>query len=193
MLTKKKMQMLGASLLAVVAAAAFPAAASAATCENVATSKVFAPLGDLNDYFLAPGGDFEGALTWSTAGPGDAALHPPRAARRRFHRDGAGDRRLDDVAEAVRGPAAPDAAVPRLRLPGHRHAAGRGGRRQGREPWSSAGSPAPTSRPAPPRGTWPSARCWASCRTRFKHVRLRLTAESGTWVADAVYIDPYMR
>ena len=25
----------------------------------------------------------------------------------------------------------------------------------------------------------------------FKHVRLRITAESGTWVADAVYIDPY--
>ena len=49
MLTKKKIQMLGASLLAVVAAAAFPAAASAAKCEDVATSKVFAPLGDLND------------------------------------------------------------------------------------------------------------------------------------------------
>ena len=55
---------LGAALAAVaVMAAAAPAAASAASCPVQATTQLFAPLGDTNSYFLAPGGDFEGTNT----------------------------------------------------------------------------------------------------------------------------------
>ena len=60
MLGRTKARMLRAGLAALLALVAFPAAASAADSDAVATSKVFAPIGDLNDYFLAPGGDFEG-------------------------------------------------------------------------------------------------------------------------------------
>ena len=60
---------LGAALVAVAAiAAAAPAAASAASCPAQATTQLFAPLGDANNYFLAPGGDFEGANTWTKTG-----------------------------------------------------------------------------------------------------------------------------
>lgn len=53
--------------LAVLALAlgAFPGTAGAA-CPDFPTSMVFAPWGDTSDYFLAPGGDFEGSHTsWS--------------------------------------------------------------------------------------------------------------------------------
>ena len=60
---------LGAALAAVAAiAAAAPAVASAAPCPAEATSQLFAPLGDPNSYFLAPGGDFEGVNTWTKTG-----------------------------------------------------------------------------------------------------------------------------
>ena len=60
---------LGAALAAVaVMAAAAPAAASAASCPVQATTQLFAPLGDANNYFLAPGGDFEGTNTWTKTG-----------------------------------------------------------------------------------------------------------------------------
>ncbi len=55
--------------LAVLALAlgAFPATAGAA-CPVLPASKVFASLGDTSDYFLAPGGDFEGPSTTWTGG-----------------------------------------------------------------------------------------------------------------------------
>jgi hypothetical protein len=49
-----------------------PAAALAADspeeCSVVETSKVFSFLGDQNEYFPAPGGSFEGTLTWAASG-----------------------------------------------------------------------------------------------------------------------------
>ena len=60
---------LGVALVAAsVIAAAVPSAASAAACPAQGTTQLFAPLGDTNSYFLAPGGDFEGANTWTTTG-----------------------------------------------------------------------------------------------------------------------------
>src|SRR5689334_13416058 len=68
------------ALSAVVAGAALFAAApgtasagvlvaSAPSCDNGATSQPFAQWGDNNDYFLAPGGDFEsGAGGWTLNG-----------------------------------------------------------------------------------------------------------------------------
>lgn len=58
-------RLLTSSGIVVAAFAAAPAVADA--CEYGATSQVFAPFGDANDYYLAPGGDFE-SLTWSSTG-----------------------------------------------------------------------------------------------------------------------------
>jgi hypothetical protein len=54
-----------ALLGAALASVALPAVASAAECPVESVSQPFAALGDNNDYFLAPGGDFESTLTWS--------------------------------------------------------------------------------------------------------------------------------
>jgi hypothetical protein len=58
-------RLLTSSGVAVAALAAAPAVADA--CEFGPTSRAFAPFGDGNDYYLAPGGDFE-SLTWSSVG-----------------------------------------------------------------------------------------------------------------------------
>jgi hypothetical protein len=55
-------------VIAAVALCAAPATASAAECPDQPTSMVFAPWGDTSDYFLAPGGDFEGRWTPWTGG-----------------------------------------------------------------------------------------------------------------------------
>jgi hypothetical protein len=192
MLTKKKIQMLGASLLAVVAAAAFPAAASAAKCEDVATSKVFAPLGDLNDYFLAPGGDFEGTQTWSTTGAvSQRYTHPPLP--------GAGPTGM--VLGAGGSMTSPrlcaDLLRPTLRFLAYAYQ-GRGTLRV--EAVEDHGGTVVLGRLAGANFATGAATGHVAFGTllgllpdSFKHVRLRLTAESGTWVADAVYVDPYMR
>jgi len=56
-----------------LASASIPAAASATTttttgCEPKASAPVFAPWGDLRDYYLAPGGAFEGGISWAQSG-----------------------------------------------------------------------------------------------------------------------------
>jgi hypothetical protein len=55
----------GITVLATVAVPATAGAAHDCEAESGATSQAFAQFGDYADYFLAPGGDFEGALTWS--------------------------------------------------------------------------------------------------------------------------------
>jgi len=57
-----------AFLGAALASASVPAVASAADCPVEPVSQPFASLGDMNDYFLAPGGDFESTLTWTVDG-----------------------------------------------------------------------------------------------------------------------------
>ena len=115
MLTKTKARIVRAGIAAAVALAVFPAAASA-KCETVVTSKVFAPLGDNNDYFLAPGGDFEGTLEWSTSGPVVQRWTHPALSVAGPDRPRDGHRRLRHVAQDLRGRAAPDAALRRLGL-----------------------------------------------------------------------------
>ena len=59
------------SLLTAAAAlgvAALPSAASASTCVPGPTAPVFAQFGDPAFYFLAPGGSFEGSLSWARSG-----------------------------------------------------------------------------------------------------------------------------
>jgi hypothetical protein len=49
-------------------AVAAPASASASGCSSPPVSKAFLPWGDLNDYFLAQGGDFESTGGWTFRG-----------------------------------------------------------------------------------------------------------------------------
>jgi hypothetical protein len=61
----------GAALFAALpgSASAGVLVASAPSCDNGATSQPFSQWGDANDYFLAPGGNFEsGAAGWSLSG-----------------------------------------------------------------------------------------------------------------------------
>jgi hypothetical protein len=54
----------GLGMLVAVGVPATAAAAHGCDPESGTTSQAFAQFGDYADYFLAPGGDFEGALTW---------------------------------------------------------------------------------------------------------------------------------
>jgi hypothetical protein len=83
----------GAALFAAPGAAnAGILTASAPSCDNGATAQAFAQFGDNNDYFLAPGGDFEAGAgdwadngarvvadqePWQVAGAGQSALNIP--------------------------------------------------------------------------------------------------------------------
>jgi hypothetical protein len=49
-------------------ALAAPASAASSSCSTPPPSKAFLPWGDLNDYFLAPGGDFESTSGWTFSG-----------------------------------------------------------------------------------------------------------------------------
>jgi hypothetical protein len=185
-----KRRLVRAGALAAVALASFPAMASAAKCDKVPTSKVFAAIGDNSEYFLAPGGDFEGKLSWKANGPvvqtwthpalpvagstglvlaaGGSVTSPKLCADLdhptfrffAFPRNSQGSLRVDAVDEKGRS----------VLL----------GRLNGSAVTLNSGLLA--------FGTALGLEVDAS-----KHVQLRLTAESGTWIADAVYIDPYMR
>jgi hypothetical protein len=191
MLTKTKARIIRAGIAAAVALAVFPAAASA-KCDTVATSKVFAPLGDTNDYFLAPGGDFEGQLQWTTSGSvvqrwthpalpvagstglvmgaGGSATSPkicadelrPTLRFGAWAQKGLGSLKVEAIED--------DGTVVLL---GRLFGAGFG--QGGATPHVSFGKLLGV--------TFDDA----------KYVRLRLTVEAGLWVADAVYVDPYMR
>jgi hypothetical protein len=64
----KSRRRLARCLVAAAAMLGATPAAAAAACPDRPTSMVFAPWGDTADYFLAPGGDFEGASTLWTGG-----------------------------------------------------------------------------------------------------------------------------
>src|SRR3954453_4995324 len=103
-----------ALVAAAVIATALPATASADTgdCPAVPSSQVFITTGELNSYFLAPGGDFENRDVWSVTGrygynSYDASQLPwagPQALR------------LDDGAQATSPAFCVDSTYPHLRL-----------------------------------------------------------------------------
>ena len=180
------------AVVASLALAAFPGAAAAAECPAQPTTKVFASFGDLNDYFLAPGGDFEGPLSWQRAG---------EVAREDAEKpwDIAGRKGL--VFESAGHVTSPELCVsplhPHLRfLASARTATGT----LRVDAVSANGTVTSLARldPEPFRG-WalspevPLAGALVLDEDGTVHVRLRFTAESGGWVIDAVEVDPYQR
>jgi hypothetical protein len=189
---RRKFRTLITGLLVAAGVAAFPAAASAAKCDDVATAKVFAPLGDLNDYFLAPGGDFEGKQTWKTSGPVFQTWTHPQL-------PGAGPTGmvLASGASITSPNLCADLQRPTLRFGAYAYR-GTGSLRVEAIDGNSksvllgrlAGADFTNGGVT---GNVAFGTVLGIVPDSFKHVQLRLTAESGTWVADAVYVDPYMR
>lgn len=181
---------LGAAALAVLSLAASPAAASA-SCPDVPSSQALLAFGDSNDYFLAPGGSFEGYNSWersgfvhredalkpfSLAGPNALEIAPGAAATspelcmseihshlRYFARSAsaAGSMRVDAIEDGI--------ATPLGVVDGTRHGS-----------WALS-APVPL---APALDIAPDA---------SRTVRLRFTAVEGEWKIDGVYVDPYRR
>jgi hypothetical protein len=181
------------AVAAALAAAVLPAAASAAECPPQATSKPFAPLGDLGDYFLAPGGDFEGTTTWAL-GAGATV----RAADKPI--DFAGARVLDLApgASATSPEVCVDTLMPHLRF-GTR-ALDEDDRL--RVEAVDAGSGAATTLGVLDgddfeEGWWVTPEVALAGRLDLaagsRTVRLRLTALRGRWLSDGVYVDPLVK
>ena len=187
-----KRRALRAGVLAAVAATAFPAAASAAKCDKLATSKVFAALGDSNDYFLAPGGDFEGALNWKTSGSvSQRWTHPalPAAGSTGLVVGAGGSATSPELCADLDRPtlrfgayALGGTGVLRLDAVDHKGAT-----------TLLARVTAAQAASLPLTGSLGFGSLLGLDVQGSKSVQLKLTAESGTWTVDAVYIDPYMR
>jgi hypothetical protein len=67
----------GLTAVAALALGAAPAAASAAECSYGPSAPVFAAFGDTAQYYLAPGGSFEGTLGWARSGAAIVAEADP--------------------------------------------------------------------------------------------------------------------
>lgn len=79
--TQRRRALAGTAAIVALAMAAIPTVASArkvsatsSGCSLPSTSQVFSSFGDLNQYYLASGGSFEGALTWAKSGDAAAVL-----------------------------------------------------------------------------------------------------------------------
>jgi hypothetical protein len=69
--TRKFSRLLPVGAIAALALVAAPAASAAtiSPCESRATAPVFSQFGDDREYYLAPGGSFEGSISWVNNGP----------------------------------------------------------------------------------------------------------------------------
>jgi hypothetical protein len=177
-------------------AVAAPASADPSACSAPPATSPFLPWGDPNDYFLAPGGDFESKAGWTFTGgaqlvagsepfaasgrlgkrslslpPGSTALSPvlcltPENASIRFFAKAVGG---DDA--SLRGAAIISRSGRQVVALG---AVG------GTDDWA----------PAEPMASGVAEAAWTHGRTA---VQLRFTADSGAWQIDDLFVDPQKR
>ena len=177
--------------LATVALGAVPAAASAA-CPVEPISQPFLRLGDQNEYFLAPGGGFEGALQWTAAGNATVVESGGNGIDSGTQAAG-----LGQTSSLTSPPICVDAERPHLRFVARARSTS-GTLRM--DAFDEAGNKILLAKlEAGNYGTWtatPYVRLATTLgigEAQSKLVRLRLTALNGDWLADAVYVDPYKR
>lgn len=198
---KKSGAMRAAGLVAAVCGviATSPGAALAADsteeCAYQETTKAFSFLGDYNDYFLAPGGDFEGALTWATSGDVQQKGAILSLLGRKVVDLGVGasiqssDICVDATRRHLRFAVKPPYQG-KLRIEAHDAAGNITALR--------------TLDAAEQRRTEDSEYGWSatpdvplasalSVASGSRDVTLKITAESGSWDVDSVHIDPYRR
>jgi hypothetical protein len=176
-----------AAVLATLALAIVPGAASAAVCPDLPSSPVFSSFGDPNDYFLAPGGDFEAALQWSGSGIYRSQVDKPWSlAGSKALRLGAG--------EIATSPAFCVSELhPHLRF----MTSGDGGAQLKVEAVENGITTALILLNGDQR--WrvtdfvPLAAALGYLGDEGHNVQLRVTALSGNWSVDGVYVDPYRR
>lgn len=193
-----------ARALAVGAAAFFAAAGSAqAACPVTPTTKAFAKIGDLADYTLAPGGNFEsGASGWSLGGASVVAGNEPLFLGSPF------DKRSLAVpaqARAVSPAFCVGVEHPTFRLTA-RMTGGSWGSLAVKLRWTESsgrvnettvasldGAGYRTWKPTPTITLAPTLPLWASGQSLKVQVVLDPEDFGGAWQVDDLYIDPYRR
>ncbi len=175
-----------AAVMATLALGIVPAAASAAVCPDVPSSPVLSQFGDTNDYFLATGGDFENtqwsgkglervdvSKPWALAGP--KALSIPEG-KRTTSWEFCVSERHPHLRFFARGGAGDTLQVEAIE----------NGVTTGLIVVGGANSWQLTS-------IVPLATALGFLGDDGHDVRLRITALTGDWLIDGVYIDPYRR
>jgi hypothetical protein len=177
-----------AAVLGVLALATVPAAASAAACPDIPSSRVFASFGDTNDYFLAPGGDFEGSLQWTGRDIDRGNVDKP------WSLAGGKGLRLDEGETATSPAFCVSEQHPHLRF----MTTGENG--SARLKVEAIENGITTALVVLNGGQgWrvtdfvPLATALGYLGTEGHDVQLRMTALDGSWSADGVYVDPYRR
>jgi hypothetical protein len=195
---KKSSAMRSVGLVAAVCGviASTPAAAMAADstedCTYQQTTKAFSFLGDQNDYFLAPGGDFEGELTWATSGDVQQKSAVLSLLGRKVVDLGVGAsvQSADVCVDATRRHLRFAVKAPwqgKLRIEAH-DAAGNITALRTIDAAEQRGLVSQLGWTATPEVPLASA---LSVASGSRDVTLKITAESGSWDVDSVNIDPY--
>jgi len=186
---------MGAALMAAAAVAvALPAAASAASCPAQAVTQPFAELGDVNSYFMAPGGDFEQKNNpWVITGKGK--IEDKNDAYAEI--SGKKALTLNEGSSSISPQVCVDIDRPHLRL-ALRNEKGKGQLRI--DAVSGSGDVTTlASIDAADNKKWrmsdfvPLTGPLNVQSDTTQDVQLRLTAETGTWRVDGVAIDPRVR
>jgi hypothetical protein len=176
-------------------AVAAPASASS-PCSAPPTSKAFLPWGDLNDYFLAPGGDFESTSGWTFSGGAKLVSgSEPFMATRRLGRSSlslpAGSAAVSPMLCLT-----PDNPLLRFFARTARSGASLRGEAIVSEPTSQViglGSVGGTLlwAPVPPMSSGVNDVLWDA--DGKVSLQLRFTADSGNWQIDDLFVDPQKR
>ena len=166
--------------------------ASAAECPTEPTIQPYTHLGDHNHYFLADGGDFEGALRWTALGAASVVdgVNPADP-------NGTRTARLDPDGSFGSLPICVDGGRPHLRF-GAFSRSGTGtlkvdaflenGSKVSLARLSAGGYAGWTTTPMIPLAAALTIPAGDSLQ-----IRLRIGAAGGSWLMDGVYIDPYLR
>ncbi len=168
-----------------------PGVASAA-CPTEPTSQPFAHLGDQDNYFLAPGGDFESGPQWSSNGNATVVESTDNGVESSQYAA-----KLSQSSSMASPTFCVDADRPHLRFAAHA-LSGEGTLRL--DAIQEDGSKILLAKfDAGSYQDWrvtpsvPLAGPLGVADPQTKLVKLRLTALNGTWLADSVYVDPYTR
>lgn len=176
---------------ATVALVAMPGVAAAA-CPAEPTSQPFSYLGDDGHYFLAPGGDFEGALSWTRTGSATVVASGSNGVD-----SGVSAASLPQNSSVTSPVICVDADRPHLRLAA-RALTDSGTLRL--DAIDDAGNKTLLAKfDAAQHVGWrvtrevPLSSALGLSEPQTKQIKLRITALNGGWLADAVHVDPYTR
>jgi hypothetical protein len=187
-----------AVLSAVTVAAAVPVAAQASpvtgTCDNAPLSQPFLAWGDAASYKLAPGGDFEGASSWSRSGA--AAVVPGSESFGVTGKVGAASLRVAAGASAQSPATCVNSAYPKLRFFARSDTPGSALQVSVVYPTILGTTVVPVGVVAPGRSWAPSAAmptlsAIALLAGGTAPVEIRFTAVTGSAQVDDVFVDPH--